>query len=94
MSATDYRRGIVPQAPGLPVTGAQGGCTPEQWRGLHTWKWDLWQRGIDPRCAEYPGWGYIPVETAGAALLSDLELARLAFWRWEFERGALSEWNV
>ena len=98
MSATDYRSGaigIVPAAPDDPrMPAPQGGCTPEQWRGLNTWKWHLVQRDIDPRCAEWPGWGYIPTETAGAALLTDIELARLAFYRHEFERGALSEWGV
>lgn len=76
----------IPTAPDRPLAIPKwGGLEGADWRNVNTLAWMLRQRGIDPCSIEWPGWGYVPRETAGAAALDDIELARLAFWRWLYE---------
>lgn len=85
----------IPTAPDTPLRFTEwGGLVGDELRNVNTLAWMLRQRGIDPCSIEWPGWGYVPTETAGAALLTDIELARLAFYRHEYERGAIGEWTV
>ena len=84
---------IIPAPPDAPdhrVPFIGPTLSIEERRTINGWAWHLWQRGIDPRVTEWPGWGYVPTETAGAALLTDIELSRLAFWRWLYEDGRVT----
>lgn len=79
-----------PDAPDYRLPHIGPTLSIEERRTINGWAWHLWQRGIDPRVTEWPGWGYVLQENRA----SDIDLDRLMFAAWLNETGALHEFTA